>query len=183
MDIEWLSSVLNNIKSRKHVVKLSSKLSPPLLHSYSMDFIRGHPIQKSMLKVCRTVHFFSWKSDRARVSDTNYLLLGNEWHPCSSQRESWLFCSSAEWCCWAAALKGQCYLAMPLHNVEWSCKDMWTSLQSKPPLLPALRDGKAKDLVFYKACFSFIKYRNPFGFQTKGDATLLINVCTDRTLH
>lgn len=68
-------------------MKLSSKLSPPLLHSYSMPFIRGHPIQKSMLKVCRTVHFFpgnqielvfltlttcSWE-----MSDIHALLKGN----------------------------------------------------------------------------------------------------------
>lgn len=71
---------------------------------------------------------------------------------------------------------------MPLHNEEWSCKDMWTSLQSKPPLLPALRDGKAKGLVFYKACFSFIKHRNLFGSQTIRDATLLRNVCTEKNI-
>lgn len=81
---------------------------------------------------------------------------------CSSQRERCLSCSSAGWHCWVAALKGQCCLAMPLHNVEWSCKDTWTSLQSKPPLLPAVRE--AEDLVCYKACFSFAIYGNLFGF-------------------
>lgn len=124
--------------------------------------------------VCRNRGDFCPENGGKFESDGSYLFLGGVWYPCSSQRGRWLFCSSAEWCYWAAVLKGQCCLAMPLHNAAWSCKDTWTSRQSRPPLLPAPRDRMAKDLVCYNAGFLFLKHRNLSGFQSSRDVIPLL---------
>lgn len=84
------------------------------------------------------------------ISGAAYLFLGSVWGQCSSQRVWWPFCSSAGWHCWAAAPTGQCSPVMPPHSGEWSCKDRWISLQSRPPLPPAGRDRKAKNLLCYE---------------------------------
>lgn len=96
-------------------------------------FFKEHHINK---KVVERLGFLL-KRGVSCISGAGYLFLGNVWGQCSSQRDWWLFCSSAGWHCWAAALTARCSLVMPLRNGEWSCKDMWTWLQSRPPLPPA----------------------------------------------